>query len=129
MEKFYILITAAIIIVMFLVPIPKFMEYDFYEFHVAEAEAAHAQNMSCNVWSGSWYEPSERDLEIPWVIHPSEDPRAEIPHGSNLGSGEHRWVLGIFGYLTSPFYLDDKSNLDNTITYSYPNGTVTTEPA
>lgn len=113
-----ILILVTIVLAMtFVVPVPKFAELDFYEFHVWECEQAHAQNMSFNVWSGFCYEPTEEHLSIPWIIHPSENPRTHIAHGSNLGTGKWIVAFGVYGWLTSPQFYTDENQLSGYICF------------
>jgi len=83
----------------FLVPLPKYVEVDFYDFHVAECIEAHKHNMSYSLCSGFWYPPRPEDIPNPMVWHPSEDPYT-IPHGSCLGTTKFVWVFGVYGWLT-----------------------------
>jgi len=101
--KKWFTLTALALFLFFVVPLPKFVEVDFYEFHVWECQQAHAHNMSYSLCSGFWYEPQPGDISNPWVWHPSEDPYT-IPHGSCLGTTEIIWVFGVYGFLTSPWY-------------------------
>ena len=101
--KKWFTLTALALFLFFVVPLPKFVEVDFYEFHVWECQQAHAHNMSYSLCSGFWYEPQPGDISNPWVWHPSEDPYT-IPHGSCLGTTKTVIVFGIYGFLTSPWY-------------------------
>jgi len=92
--------------ILFVLPLPKYVEVDFYDFHVWECEQAHAQNMSYSLCSGFWCEPHEDHIDSPWVWHPSEDPRT-IPHGSCLGTLHDKPILvfGIVGWILAPNYV------------------------
>ena len=105
MEKKKECIGLAILIIclVFVIPLPKPVEIDYYEFHVWECQQAHAKNMTYSLCSGFWYEPKIEDIKNPWVWHPSEDPYT-IPHGSCLGTTKTIIVFGLWGFFTSQWY-------------------------
>ncbi len=76
------------------VPVPQ--EKDFYEFHVAECEQAHAKNLTFAVCSGFVYLPNESDFNNPCAIHPNESCKDNVAHGSYTGQVEYRPLLNIF---------------------------------
>ena len=101
----YIFATLTIILFLgFVIPIPIFVEVDFYDFHVWECEQAHGENMTYLVCSGFWVEPSASDFDNSMAVHPLEDCSKCIAHGSNLGTGEIVVVFGIYGWITTPHY-------------------------
>jgi len=105
-HKTTLLSLGVLLFVLFGLPLPKYVEVDFYDFHVWECEQAHAKNMSYSLCSGFWYEPSEDHINNPCVWHPSEDSKT-IPHGSNLGTLHDKpiFFFGIIGWFLAPSYI------------------------
>ena len=85
------------VFVFFIIPINK--EIDFYEYHVWECEQAHKNGYSFAVCSGFWYDPEPWHIDDWGIVHPSENPRDNIMHGSNLGQTVE--VYGLFGFITT----------------------------
>lgn len=79
-----------VLLAIFVIPLPKNVEVDYYDLHVWECEQAHAYNLSYSLCSGFWHEPTE-------------DPKT-IPYGSCAGVTKKIVVFGIYSWVTSPWY-------------------------